>query len=168
MRPSIVSSALAALFLFTAVVSVASAESVITCGTRMPSMERAKCMVIQRQQILEQLGRGGNASSYSRPAQTLPPERIPTVVIEGTSSSIGQLSCSRQSDRIQKARCLVEQRKKLLEQLAKLKAALPIPAAVVTAPRRPNCNRYTSREDRLSCLNGKPVSGSSSSVSSGQ
>ncbi len=154
-------STLARIFLLLPLLLTATAfaQEIPTCSSRLPSMERAKCLVDWHKQTMIQFGRA-SSSSYSRPASSAGSTSFRSVVTGATSSSSPVLSCSRAYGAV-RAACLVQQRKDLLKQLAERKY-VPPPPPPSAKPR--NCARYTDGATRMRCLGGGEIILSSSSA----
>lgn len=140
----------------------AFAQEVSTCSSRLPPLERAKCLVEWHKQVMAQLGRssapanaGAVSSGASSPASAI-------VISVGSSGSV-MLSCSRAFGAV-RAACLVQQRKDTLKKLAGRKYVPPPPPAPVK-PR--SCARYTDGATRMRCLGGGQIILSSSSSAAG-
>ncbi len=165
---------LAAVLLVAGTVTVVTAEAPISgCSTRMPSAERAVCLVKWHQQLMQSMGRGSvssykwNSSSSSSSSSSAAHSSSAAGVTHSSSSasSFSMQSCSRAYG-VQRALCLVEQRKAVLKLLSTRPVVKPMPQPAV--PARKNCSRYSDRFIRAKCLNGEKfsLSSSSSSVSS--
>lgn len=143
------------------------------CSSRLSGVEKAKCLVEQRNEILRQLGRlppASLSSSTSSSASSESSESSPApAAATQTSSSPPTLprSCSRMNGR-EKALCLVEQHKEILRQLANR----PPVASIVSVPipkfpaKKANCARMRTPEDRIKCHSGNRQGAGSSSTAS--
>lgn len=163
-------SAFAIAILFSALNLTAFAQVVespqVICGGRLSGVEKAKCLVEQRNEILRQLGRLPPASSSSTSSSASSESSSYSAIAAGaSSSSLAQpRSCSRMNGR-EKALCLVEQRKAILKQLS----GRPPVASVIQVPVPPvrsNCTRMRTPEDRIKCHAGNRAGSVSSSLSS--
>lgn len=170
--------AIPAIAAFVAVFSQASLAQTIdnpqtACSNRLSGIEKAKCLVEQRNEILRQLGRlppASSSSSSTSSSEFSESSPAPAAAAQTSSSSSAQpRACSRMNGR-DKVLCLVEQRKEILKQLA----GRPPVASIVTvpvqkAPARANCTRMRTPEDRMKCHAGnRRGSGPSSSTSASQ
>ncbi len=161
-----------AIAMFVVVSQTALAQVVehpqVICSSRLSGLEKAKCLVEQRNEILRQLGRlPPAASSSSESSESSASSPAPVITTQASSSSIQPRSCSRMKDR-EKALCLVEQRKEILRQLAAIRppvgsiVTVPVPRALA----KTNCTRMRNPAERVRCHSGNRVGPSSSSSAS--
>ena len=145
------------VFLSMSIMTLAMAQTAdmpINCSSRLPSLERAQCLVKQHFQIMQWQQR------TSVPSDTT---MVPAPASSAVSSAENVISCSRAYG-VARAQCLFQQHKQILQMLSAHPAVSTTPA--VTGPGRPVCFRYSNRIQRLQCMNGKPVTPISSSSSS--
>ena len=136
------------------------------CSNRLSGLEKAQCLVQQRNEILRQLGLLPPTPRSSTQSSEVGSISSESVASSPTAFPTQPRSCSRMNGR-EKALCLVEQRKEVLRQLANRPpvaslVTVPIPKAPVKA----NCTRLRDPVERTKCHSGNRIGTSSSSASS--